>query len=114
RTSLSAIVPATRDYVPHHEPFQYYPSTANPLHLRPTSPLTIGRQGDAANHQYDIKDFFTAVQTGNLPTVSFLKAPAFQNGHAGNSDPLDEQAFVVQIVNFLQTRPEWASTAVVI
>ena len=59
-------------------------------------------------------DFFTAVQTGNMPAVSFLKPPAFQNGHAGNSDPLDEQAFMVQIINFLQTRPEWATTAVVI
>jgi phospholipase C len=114
RTSSSAIVPAARDYVPHHEPFQYYPSTANPLHLRPTSPVTIGHPGDAANHQYDLKDFYTAIQTGNMPAVSFLKAPAFQNGHAGNSDPLDEQAFVVPIINFLQTRPEWASTAIII
>jgi phospholipase C len=26
------------DYSPHHEPFQYYQSTANPHHLPPTSP----------------------------------------------------------------------------
>jgi phospholipase C len=114
RTSSSAIVPAAKDYVPHHQPFQFYPSTANPLHKRPTSILTIGKQGDAANHQYDTADFYTAVLTGNMPAVSFLKPPAFQNGHAGNSDPLDEQAFMVTIINFLQTRPEWASTAVVI
>ena len=25
------------DYNPHHEPFQYYASTANPMHLPPTS-----------------------------------------------------------------------------
>ena len=24
-----------RDYVPHHEPFQYYATTANPTHARP-------------------------------------------------------------------------------
>jgi phospholipase C len=114
RSSSSSIVPVTKDYVPHHQPFQFYTSTANPMHTRPTSPVTIGRQGDAANHQYDTKDFYTAVQTGNMPSVSFLKPPAFQNGHASNSDPIDEQSFVVQIVNFLQTRPEWASTAVAV
>ncbi len=114
RTTSSSIVPASKDYVPHHAPFQYYTSTANLQHLRPTSPMMVGHQGDAANHQYDIKDFYTAVQIGNMPAVSFLKPPAFQNGHASNSDPVDEQAFVVQIINFLQTRPEWASTAVII
>ncbi len=114
RTSSSAIVPAAKDYVPHHQPFQFYTSTANPNHTRPTSPLTIGKQGDAGNHQYDIKDFYTAIQTGNMPAVSFLKAAAYQNGHASNSDPLDEQTFVVQIVNYLQTRPEWATTAVIV
>ena len=30
------------DYIPHHEPFQYYTSTANPHHLPPTSVSMIG------------------------------------------------------------------------
>ena len=30
------------DYIPHHEPFQYYQSTANPRHLPPTSTAMIG------------------------------------------------------------------------
>jgi phospholipase C len=46
--------------------------------------------------------------------VSFLKAPAFQDGHAGYSDPLDEQNFLVQVINTLQKTEEWQSTAVVI
>jgi phospholipase C len=29
------------DYVPHHEPFQYYQRTANPNHLRPSSPHSL-------------------------------------------------------------------------
>ena len=48
------------DYIPHHQPFQYYASTANPKHLRPSSTSMIGVDGDQANHQYDIDDFFTA------------------------------------------------------
>ena len=51
---------------------------------------------DPANHEYDINDFYAAVQAGNFPAVSYLKAPAFQDGHAGYSDPADEQTFIVK------------------
>jgi phospholipase C len=115
RTTTSAITGTTKvDYIPHHQPFQYYVSTANPTHARPTSVMTIGQQGDAGNHQYDILDFFAAVSAGNFPAVSFLKAPGYQDGHPGYSDPIDEQKFVVDVINFLQSRPEWRDTAVVI
>jgi phospholipase C len=46
--------------------------------------------------------------------VSFLKAPAYQDGHAGYSDPIDEQEFVVNTINFLEGLPTWNNTAVVI
>jgi phospholipase C len=102
------------DYVAHHQPFQYYASTANPKHTRPTSISAIGTNGDAGNHQYDLHDFYDAINNGNFPAVSFLKGIGIQDGHAGYSSPLDEQQFVVQVINFLQNRPEWANTAVVI
>ncbi len=115
RSTLSQVTNVAEvDYIPHHAPFQYYPSTANPKHLRPTSTAMIGRAGDQANHQYDIDDFYAAVRAGNMPAVSFLKAPGYQDAHAGYSDPLDEQAFVVGIINFLQQQPQWSSTAVII
>jgi len=115
RSTRSLVTGTTKaDYIPHHQPFQYYASTANPTHRRPTSLHTIGKQGDAANHQYDTHDFFDAVQAGNFPTISFLKAPGYQDGHAGYSDPLDEQTFIVHTLNFLQSQPSWANTAVVI
>ena len=40
---------------------------------------------DQANHQYDLSDFWNA-STGNMPSVSFLKASRYQDGHAGYSD----------------------------
>ena len=52
---------------------------------------------EPANHQYDLDDFYAAVKAGNFPAVSFLKAPAYQDGHAGYSDPLDEQAAIVKL-----------------
>jgi len=101
------------DYNAHHEPFQYYKSTANPHHLAPTSVSNIGKT-DQANHQYDLTDFDAALDDGNLPAVSFLKAANYQDGHAGYSDPIDEQHFVVDTINKLQKSPDWKSTAVVI
>ncbi|HEX3541148.1 MAG TPA: alkaline phosphatase family protein [Acidimicrobiales bacterium] len=101
------------DYSAHHEPFQYYASTANPHHLPPASTAEIGHAGPA-NHQYDMTDFYTALNAGNLPAVSYLKAPRYQDGHPGYSDPLDEQHFVVNVINQLQKSRDWASTAVVI
>jgi phospholipase C len=113
-TSHTNIGGATvKDYIPHHEPFQYYTSTANPHHLPPSSVSMIG-QTDQANHQYDLSDFWAAVNNGNMPAVSFLKAAAYQDGHAGYSDPLDEQTFLVDTLNALQKTKDWKSTAVVI
>jgi phospholipase C len=101
------------DYIPHHEPFQYFTSTANPHHLPPTSTAMIGKT-DQANHQYDLSDFWAAVDHGTMPAVSFLKAAAYQDGHAGYSDPLDEQHFLVDTINRLERTPAWAHTAVII
>jgi phospholipase C len=101
------------DYSPHHAPFQYYQSTSNPKHLPPSSVAKIG-QTDQANHNYDLTDFDKALKAGNLPAVSFLKAGAYQDGHAANSDPLDEQQFVVNTINELQKSSAWKSTAVVV
>jgi phospholipase C len=120
------------DYIPHHEPFQYYASTANPHHLAPASLGSIGTdtqttvgdqpQFDTANHQYDTSDFDALVGAINhgfvspdhLPAVSFLKAPGYQDGHAAYSDPIDEQAFIVREIDALEQTPDWSSTAVVI
>ena len=101
------------DYIPHHEPFQYYQQTANPGHIAPASVDEIGRKGPA-NHQYDLVDFWAAADAGKLPAVSYLKAAGYQDGHAGYSDPLDEQTFLVETINRLEEMPTWSSTAVVI
>jgi Phosphoesterase family len=69
---------------------------------------------DRANHLYHLSWFWTAARAGHLPAVSLLKAPAYQNGHSGNSDPLDEQVFLVTVLNFLQQLPEWRHMAVII
>jgi phospholipase C len=121
RSTFSSVLNASStDYTPHHNWFQYYASTANATHARPTSVNEIGYTDDLdksstpVHHEYDVNDFFDAVTAGNFPSVSYLKPPAVNDAHPGNSDPLDEQAFIVKVVNFLQQQPDWKNTAVII
>jgi phospholipase C len=101
------------DYIPHHEPFEYYSQTTNQHHLPASSPSMIGLT-DQANHQYDLADFWTALDSGHLPAVSYLKAAAYQDGHAGYSSPQDEQNFLVSTINRLQESNEWRDMAIII
>jgi phospholipase C len=116
RSNRSEITQFERpDYTPFIEPFQYYPSTANPAHRRPPSVSSVGWDRDSAtHHQYDLHDFFDAAKAGNFPAVSFLKSAAYRDGHAGYSDPLDEQAFLVETINKIQQNPEWKHTVIFI
>jgi phospholipase C len=73
----------------------------------------IGKS-DVANHQYDLSLFFTALKENRLPAVSILKAPAFEDGHAGYSDPIDEQFFLANTINTIMQSGEWKETAIII
>jgi phospholipase C len=121
RSTFSQVLGASKaDYVPHHAWFQYFPTTQNLAHTRPTSTALIGftdpldSTATPVHHQYDTKDFFAAVSSGNFPSVSYLKAPSVGDGHPGNSDPVDEQAFDTNVVNFLEQQPDWKNTAIII
>ncbi len=122
RSTHSTIVGAdVVDYIPHHAWFQYFRSTANPKHARPSSVAAIGYSfqhdgttRDPANHGYGLGDFYDAVKAGNFPSVSYIKLPAYQDGHAGYSDPLDEQTGTAALINFLQQQPDWKNTAVIV
>jgi phospholipase C len=104
-----------RDYTPFLDPFQFYASTANPNHARPASVQVIGQANDGStHHQYDIHDFFDAVKAGNFPAVSYLKSAAYRDGHAGYSDPLDEQAFLVHVINTIEQTPQWNNTVIIV
>ena len=105
--------PAKADYIPHHQPFQYYASTANLNHTRPTSSRRSERT-DAANHQYDMHDFTDALAAGNMPAVSFLKAP----GLSGRSRRLLRSPRRADLHRQRHQRHRessfWSSTAIII
>jgi len=118
-----------QDYIGHHEPFNYFPSTQNLHHLPPSSPGMVGRT-DQAHHQYDLSSLFTINSVSGassrtyditgfrpgvtLPAVTYLKAPGFLDGHAQYSDPLLEQHFLVQVINVVMKSKYWEDTAIFI
>jgi phospholipase C len=79
---------------PAPQPFQYYPSTANPTHARPSSTATIGTRPTRRITSTTAGLLRLTLSAGNLPAVVYLKAPAYQDGHPGYSDPIDEQNFI--------------------
>jgi phospholipase C len=102
------------DYIPHHEPFEFYASTLNAHHVGPSDPKLIGQSSDGTHHQYDVSAFWTALGEDRLPAVTYLKAGAYQDGHPGYSDPIDEQIFTVGVINAVMNSPFWNSTAIII
>jgi 3-phytase/alkaline phosphatase D len=91
----------------HHQPLAYYDNFApwNPDGTR--NPLS-------AAHLQDENNFFSDVQSGTLPAVSFIKPLGPDNEHPGYTDLLRGQQHVADIVHAVQNSPEWAHTAVVI
>ena len=101
------------DYSEHHEPFQYYADRPpTPTTSRPTSVSQVGVSDPAgtpltrrSTTSTTCRWFNQALAAGNLPAVSFLKAPEYEDGHAGYSDPLDEQRFLVDEINQIEQSP---------
>jgi phospholipase C len=109
-----ASTPSGQTYNSHYAPFMYYASTSNQHHLAPSSATAIGTAADQANHNYSLVDFQSALAAGNLPAVTFLKAPSTETGHPSKSDPLQEQTFLVDTINQLQQSPFWSQMAIFI
>jgi phospholipase C len=43
-----------------------------------------------------------------------LKAPGYEDGHPGYSEPADEQQFIANVTDELMRSPDWKSTAVIV
>lgn len=62
----SAVVDTANLYVPHHNPFQYYPSW---------------QANVRGGHMRDAEDFGEDLRSGKLPQVSFIKATGIHDEH---------------------------------
>jgi phospholipase C len=112
---------AVNGYNPHHDPFQYFSSTADLTHADAFDPNLNYPQ--ANRHQRDLSVLYAALAGSpisgqsivpTLPAISWVKAPQLEDGHPGYSGPALEDAFVGDLVARLKTSSYWKDTALMI
>jgi phospholipase C len=85
----------------HHQPFAYFANYAD------------GTPGRAA-HLKDEGDYYVDVQSGNLPSVTFIKPLGPNNEHPGYATLLSGQQHAADLVTAIQNSPYWQDTAIII
>lgn len=95
----SAVIDATYQYVPHHNPFQYFPRW--PRYVR-------------KGHLRDTSDFFADVRAGRLPQVSFLKATGAHDEHPADSAPRWGMGWVMTLLDAVGNSRLWPRVLVVL
>ncbi len=110
---------ATNGYSAHHDPFQYFTSTADLTHKWAWDPNLSYPQAD--RHQRDLNVFYSALartpvngQVPELPAVSWVKAPTASDGHPAYSSPVPDDQFVGDLVNRVKSSPYWKDTAIIV
>ena len=68
----SVVIDSSEGYLPHHNPFQYFPTWARNV---------------KAGRMRDVQDFLEDVKNNNLPAVSFLKGTGSSDEHPAYSAP---------------------------
>jgi len=84
----------------HHQPFNYFADYA---------PHQPGRA-----HLQDEDDFFSAVENGTLPTVSFVKPYGADNEHPGYASLATGSNHLVDLIQAITTGPQAGNTLVVV
>ncbi len=95
----SVVVDTPALYLPHHNPFQYFPSWFNNV---------------KAGRMRDSEDFLDDLKTGRLPRVSFLKATGGRDEHPANSAPRWGEEWVMGLLKAIGDSRLWEKTAIVI
>jgi phospholipase C len=73
----------------------------------------MGDPAQRAAHIKDATDFFTDVDQGNLPAVSYIKPDSFDDGHPASSKASLLEALIDRVIDHVQKQPElWKETAI--
>lgn len=95
----SIVVDTPLGYVPHHNPFQYFPTWFDNVR---------------AGRMRDSDDFLEDVRADQLPEVCFLKATASHDEHPADSAPRWGERWVLQLLRALAESRAWQKSLVVI
>lgn len=107
------------DYSAHHDPFQYFTSTADLAHEWAWNPRMNFPQPN--RHQRDLQVLYAALDrtpidgtVPRLPQISWVKAPKPFDGHPGYSSPVADDAFIGDLVGRIQASKYWKHTAIIV
>jgi len=95
----SVVIDTPEGYVPHHNPFQYFPSWFRNV---------------KAGHVRDSEDFLHDVKSGRLPSVCFLKATGSHDEHPADSAPAWGERWVLGLLRAIGESRLWERSLVVI
>ena len=101
--------PASPNFQAHHQPFNYFKSTAPGTPAR-TAHLRDGGLGDITA----TNKFLADVEAGKLPPLTFYKPQGNLNMHAGYADVESGDRHIAHIVDSLRNSPQWKNMVVVI
>jgi phospholipase C len=94
------------------------PALANELYCVICNPFQFSRSimtGPLKTNLQDLDAFFSDVNSGQLPAVSFVKPDVLLDSHPGTSTPPLFEAFVQRIIDAVQGKPGiWEKTAILI
>jgi phospholipase C len=94
-----ANTPRTNLYCNICNPFQYSSSIMTNSQMR--------------SHIQGLTDFYNAVQSGNLPAVSYVKPDGLTDGHPASGKPDLFEGFVQKLVDAVHAQPQlWRETAI--
>jgi len=109
----------TNGYSAHHDPFQYFTSTADLTHQWAWDPRLDYSQPN--RHQRDLNVLYAALAGAaingtvpGLPAVSWVKAPTASDAHPGYSNPVSDDLFVGDLVQRLRSSAYWKDTALIV
>ncbi len=112
---------AAGGYSPHHDPFQYFTSTADLNHMYAYDPNMAYQQPN--RHQRDLDVLYDALAgtpvsgtdtVPQLPSISWVKAPELYDGHPGYSGPALDDQFVGDLYNRVKNSPYWKDTTIIV
>lgn len=95
----SIVVDTPQMYVPHHNPFQYFPSWFDNVR---------------AGRLRDSDDFLADARADKLPAVCFLKATGSHDEHPADSAPRWGERWVMQLLRALGESRAWEKSLVVL
>ncbi|WMD20982.1 acid phosphatase [Achromobacter seleniivolatilans] len=108
-STASTGFPSSPNFQAHHQPFNYFKSTAPGTAAR-TAHVRDGGLGDLSS----TNKFLADSEAGKLPPLTFYKPQGNLNMHAGYADVDSGDRHIAHIIDSLRKSSQWANMVVVV